>query len=717
MNTPEIDPERVITNTVMDRLPDTPPSTIRDLQYLYGVLYTAHQVKQLGTSDDLALYLTPDAASDALNNPDTVVSVDVDVSGSTPSYEGITVTSYSEDMITDIGHSWYYARKGMDFSVTHRTGKSTTPSKVGEYASERLTKWPVDDAVQQATESHTQSHLIDALVTLGEDESVIESIQQSVAQKLSGKKQRLVTIRLKGVPGAGVSEWVYPGTIPVFQDAMKARRETVLYDKNEADNARGDGTCYITGEETEVYGAAADPLKLYLTKQRESFPGFDSDLSWQTHGLSSNAALYAEKSEEYLEACRYTSAGLSIYVLPYFTGSQSLQKVRALYNLLATQLREVQTQEASDSDDGRRTPAHIQDAYKSLSEDYREQLNFHVIAVHKYQADKWRVMLTGFETPLLSVVELGTAHQTVLERIETSSSTPFPLEQEPGMLHPSSDKLSLVSTPWYFMQTLTEKDGKDDPSADDAVFTAYEDVLNRNEIPVETLITEYANRVVTDWDHSQDTGGVPQWTLAKQYTQLVALSETGLLTATTDAGESLTTYYDDTNTTTDTMTTNSLTDDSESDTRTRTERRRDNYTEFIDSHPPLRDNAERRASFLLGALIGEVSRYQHQQGTSPLAKSHTAKTITKHNLSRITTEVMDLVAVYSKDSDVSMAGTMYSELTTRLVNAVQHTPPEDWSLSLEDIRLHYSLGVNYGLNNYTGATNTNDTNDTNEETE
>lgn len=689
-----------LPSETLDAIPDHAPESVRDIQYLYGQLYVAYQRETFG-ADENTVYLTPDEASDAIGTPDSLVSVDIDVTGSAPSYEGVTVTSYDRDLVDAVAHSKYYARRGMDFSITHETGGTTAVATVGKYAAERVSKWPVDEAVVEATSDHPDYWVIEALQEIGSDDDVVEQVKNDVEEALSGKQRRLVTVRLRGADGN--DEWQYPGNVPVLTQGMVARRKKKLYDKGDADNARGEGTCYVTGGTDTVYGVAADPLKWYLTKQRESFDGLNANDSWRTQPLSADAALYAEKSEPFLDACRYTSAGASFYVLPYFPGEQTEAKIQWLYRVLCEQLQEVQEMEASDSDDGMRRPEHIEKMYEDLPEDMRSELKMHVLGMDRYQADKYRVVYTAFGADVLSSVAVAEAHKEALQRTKTRDWLPWVTTGDGGPLdpeRPTSNYLSLVTSPWYFMQTMPGTDA-DEPGVDEPYFEANRRLLSGRPIAIEHLLDAYTERLLDRWDPGADgTDGVPAWTASLQYTQLVALSEAGLLTSNRTTGESRIKYFDPEATGEETF--QEMTDNTEDDGEvTSSERRQATYDAFFESHEMLRDDPERRAAFTFGALVGEVSRYQKAQETNPVAKDMTADTITKRNLSQRITDVVDLVQVYSETADVEVTGTMYSTLTDQLTDDLHHTPPEQWDLSLNDLRFHYSLGVTYGLNNYT----------------
>ena len=130
-------------------LPDSLVGSLRDLQYLYGKLYT------LATTGggEYAPYLTPDAAGDLVDTDDSLIVVRVDVSGDQPQLADgdigpVQVTRYTNDLIQQVGHCKYPAARGIDHSVTHQAGQNSDPEKLARYAKERLTKWATDEVVR-----------------------------------------------------------------------------------------------------------------------------------------------------------------------------------------------------------------------------------------------------------------------------------------------------------------------------------------------------------------------------------------------------------------------------------------------------------------------------------------------------------------------------------------------------------------------------------------
>jgi CRISPR-associated protein Cas8b/Csh1 subtype I-B len=124
--------------------------------------------------------------------------------------------------------------------------------------------------------------------------------------------------------------------------------------------------------------------------------------------------------------------------------------------------------------------------------------------------------------------------------------------------------------------------------------------------------------------------------------------------------------------------------------------RDDRLEQFIESHPTLRDNKERRAAFLFGALVGRVAAYQNRKGLSrTVIRQHPIDAMTRRRFSTALSKVLEKNATYSDDSD-SAGILMNDRYIERLNDIVHQRPPGEWSLSTDDLRMHYGLGLTYG---------------------
>jgi hypothetical protein len=74
--------------------------------------------------------------------------------------------------------------------------------------------------------------------------------------------------------------------------------------------------------------------------------------------------------------------------------------------------------------------------------------------------------------------------------------------------------------------------------------------------------------------------------------------------------------------------------------------------------------------------------------------------MTRRRISTTLGKVLEKNAHYS-DDDENAGMLMNDRYITRLNDIVNRRAPEDWSLSTDDLRMHYGLGLTYGKNDTT----------------
>lgn len=680
-------------------LPDRPITSLRDLQYVYGRLYT------LATAGggEYATYLTPEKSTDLFDEPESLLYLRIDMSRNEPRLDPdqpVGVESYGKEKVEAVAHSWYDSARGFDHSVTHRTGKNKEPEKVAEYLHERLTAWAADDVIREAAAGHEDGWIVDALAELGESEGLRDRIKIAVDEQLDSKTTALTTVAVKSEPDG---EYLLPGEASsVFNEAMRARKRSKLVSKGEATNSVGEATDLVTGGRGPTVGTAEDPLNYFLGKQLEKFPGFDPDEAWRTHPVSEDVAVTLMNASTFVDACDYYTMGANVYYLPYFFGRLDPDDARDLYGLLYDLVHA-----------GEMSP--LESAYRSYQDTPRlqevgERFRFYVAAVMEHQTKRFDVFGDSMDGTLFAPVELTRAHQRVLRSwlydAESDADHPDPLLQA---AFPTPDNwdifvpeeralLRTLATGWYFEQTFAPADD-DDASADDYRIRALVAVLSGESLDVETLLTEYVERLLED-----EGEGFPSFQVAAQYAQLCALAEAGLLTG-RNAYEPIAEPRQPTH--------EQPTDDMQQDTPARADggnvaaARETKLEQFLEQTPALAaDQPERRGSFLLGVLVGQVTGYQQvSEGRSTtLIDQYPIKAITESKLKRLASDVLDKNVVYSRENN--MAGTMYREVVDRLVTTLPQIDIDgDWDLDTTDLRFYYSLGVAYGMNNWTSNDN------------
>lgn len=710
MLSPEAFREVYPTEDLEDKLPDSPAGSLRDIQYLYGKLYT------LATTGggDYAPYLTPDAAGDLVDTDDSLIVVRVDLSGKEPRLAddergAVWVTRYREGLIEHVAHCKYPAARGIDHTITHQAGQNSASEKLARYAKERLTKWAMDGVVQEAADEHENGWIIDTLTELGNDEDVLTTIEDGVERALAGESATaLLTVQVK-IDLDGGYRW--PGEIDVFLEAMRQRKLSKLVTKNKADDSSGVATGFVTGNSTRTVGTSEDPQNYFLGKQLETFPGLDIEEAWRTHPISEDAAVTVMNADTFVEACTYRTFGAKVYYLPYVFGHVSASNAQDLYELLYLT--------ATEDDD--MTP--VERAYESREELFGDaELRFYVSAVMPHQMSRYDVFGETMNGRLLYPRKLAFEHNRLVENVsafrsDTEWTAPLPTHESWDMLAGDDNRLHSVSTGWYFHQTFAERDD-DEATADDPRIEALVAVLSGDAISVETLLSEYVDRIVRE-QTDDEPEGFPSFRVAAQFAQLCALATDGLnLLTTTDRGkEPITrepTYEDHTME----APTEILTPDGGNPAAEKLE-------SFIEATPALARNDDtpindqRRGAFLLGALVGEIGSYQEydQDRSTTLVDQFPVKSITSSRIKKVTQETIGKTLTYTrqeKKQGQSYPGTKAEHIVERLRETILCPDPDDWKLDTDDLRFYYALGVTYGMNDHPDW-NSAETNDTEED--
>jgi CRISPR-associated protein Cas8b/Csh1 subtype I-B len=682
-------------DTLDEELPDRPISTLRDLQFLYGRLYT------LATAGggEFAAYLTPDESRDIRNDPESLIALKINLSEdgeATLADDPVHVTKLTDEHVPAVAHCDYDSSRGIDHSITHRTGKNKPPEKIANYLVERLTRWATDDMVRETADDHDDGWIIESLATLGEDDTLPERIEAAVNKELDGATTALTTVLLRP-PGAGDEEYYYPGQLAtdeagddrtdVFQVTMRARKLSKLVDKNAAKNSTGSAVDFVTGEPAQTVGMAEDPLNYFLGKQLESFPGLDPDQAWRSHPISEDGAVTLINAQTFVDACSYRAIGMRVYYLPYFFGRPTPEKAMNLYDILYSVYEE---------DD--LTP--VESAYQAYEGEStfsigdNLELRFYVGAIRYQQAKRFDVFGDTMDGALMYPVELSKAHSSAVgssaftDTTMTARTPPMPTHEKWDLLT-DRDQLRSIATGWYLTQTFPQLDPEEDTSPDDYRIQALVGILSGEPLLVEELLRAYTTALVESEgdDH-------PSLRVASQFAQLTALANASLLTTNESRYGPLTepAAYD-------TMTTDNTTTDSGGSSASR---RAAKLESFINDTPAIRDDSRRRSAFLLGALIGQVSGYQEssENRATTLVDQFPIKGLTVGTFKRTLQEAIDKNVVYSRDN--RMSGTMYAEVVDHLRSAVSEseTDPDDWEIDTTDLRFYYALGVTYGLNDY-----------------
>jgi len=700
MLSPEAFREEYSNAELVEELPDSPIGSLRDIQYLYGKLYT------LATTGggEYAPYLTPDAAGDLVDTDDSLLVVRIDVSGSPKLADGqirpVQLTRYTDALVQQVSHCKYPAARGIDHSVTHQAGRNSDPEKLARYAKERLTKWATDDVVSEVAETHEDGWIIDRLAELGENEDALETIEEGVKTSLGGESATaLLTVQVKTELDG---EYRWPGEIDVFLEAMRRRKLSKLVTKNKADDSSGNATGLVTREPSRTVGTSEDPQNYFLGKQLETFPGLDIEEAWRSHPISEDAAVTVMNAEAFVEACTYRTFGAKVYYLPYFFGRPTAKKSRELYGLLYRTATE-------DEDTTPIENAYVEHRERELDE---TALRFYVSAVMPHQMSRYDVFGETLNGQLHYPKELAFTHNRLVENKSAFATdegddwtAPMPTNEKWELLAGDDNRLHAVSTGWYFYQTFAERDDTD-ADADDPRIQALVNVLSGEPIAVDVLLEEFVSRISSE-ETDDEYDGFPSFLVASQFAQLCALADGDLeLLSTTDPGKEPITHeptYDDVNTMP--TVTEILTTDGGYPADAKLE-------SFIEETPALASDPdgppitdERRGAFLLGALVGDIGSYQEysENRSTTLVDQYPVKSITRSRIKKVTQETIAKTLTYTrqeKKEGRSYPGTKADYIVDRLRETILDPDPDEWEIGTDDLRFYYALGITYGMNDH-----------------
>jgi CRISPR-associated protein Cas8b/Csh1 subtype I-B len=694
MLSPEEFREKYPEEELKAELPDSPISSLRDIQFLYGKLYT------LATAGggDYASYLTPDAASDLVDEPDSLVVVRVDLSGDEPQLAddergAVWVTRYTESLIPEVAHC-YFSNKGagIDHSLTHKSGNRKSAEKLAKYATDRLTRWPFEDAVEAVADTHDNGWIIQALAEIGEDEDLLDTISSEAELKLSDKTTSLLTVAVKLEPDG---EYLLPGDVDVLNEGMRQQRLSKLISKGKATDSAGQATDLISGQSSRTVGTASDPLNYFLGKQLEKFPGLDPNEAWRSHPISEDAAVTLMNAVTFVDNCAYRTFGSKVYCLPYFFGKPTPATVYRLYDLLY---------DAATANNNSGQLTLVERAYLKREElSFEEnQLRFYVSAVMPHQASRYDVFGETMNARVQYPASVARSHAAILRTTAfhdgSERSSPLPTHENWSLLSGgNSDQfLNVVSTGGYFFETFPEGDDDTDASADDRRIRALVSVLSGDSIDVSMLLEAYVDRL--DEEHDEENG-FPSFHVATQFAQLCALADADHDFLEAADGEQY-----------------AITKTPEYDSRTMTSRDEitiadggfagaEKLETFIEDTPALAESDERCASFLLGALVGAVGNYQeyeHDRSTT-LVDQFPVKSVTRNRIKKVAEDSIEKALAYTrqeKKGGQSYPGTKFDYVIERLRRTILNPDPENWEIETDDLRFYYALGVAYGMNDY-----------------
>lgn len=686
---------------------DRPIASLYDIAYLYGKLHALNTAKEydVGIDDDYIERMTHESRTDYYDQEVGLFSVLVDLTGNEPAFgeagelDGIpdsdtspfVAESLDREKMLRVGFSRQGSRAaGYNMSIAHDITKSE-PEDYKRYIQMPFNKWAASDPVQEVADNHQDGWILKALEEIGESDELTSELETQVASAIEdsfGEQfNGVMSVRLKLPDTNG---YVYPGEVDILNEAMRHRWvEKRMRSYSEANDASGNARGFITGDEAEVFGLTDSPLQRYEGKMAEKFPNLVVDESWRQRPLTAEAAFAVSSGVPLIENfVQILGSDTLAYYVPYVPEPTPEQAV-ALYEL---------AMEAADNSGS--IVSVIDDVAMDPLNPLRDDLLIHYVAVYT-PGNKRKFIEEESAIDPKRIRNLQNAQTKILRsNLLTPGDGGSPLFPAPGYgrltddadglgskyLSPEAEAVTGgVLSGGYFQSTFREQgsEDNDDHGTNDIRTEATSTALAAGgSIDPDWLLSQYVPRLNSEQQDGFDNGNeIPESVLTRQYVQMQALARVGIL-----GGAD-----------TDDPRTKPI---SESDMTERNEfsDREDRLVQFISSHPSLNEDEERQAAFLFGALVGRVAAWQSRKGISrTVIRQHPIDAMTRRRFSAALSKVLEKNAVYSEDSE-SAGMLMNDRYITRLNDIIHRRPPEDWSLSTDDLRMHYGLGLTYGKN-------------------
>ena len=693
-------------NDIETVLLDRPMASLYDIAYLYGKLHALNTAKQYDVpiNDRYVERMTHESRTGYYEQEVGLFSILVDLTGDSPTLgeageldekpdddvSPFVAESLDREKMLRIGFSRQGSRAaGHNMSLAHDVSKSSEDCV--KYAKQLFDRWAASDSVADVADDHDDGWILEGLREVGEDDDLMDTIEDGVVDALrenfGDEFNGVLSVRLK-IPGT--DGYVHPGEVEVLNVAMLYRWvEKRMRSYSEADDASGDGRGLITGDTDEVFGLSDSPLQRYKGKMAEKFPNLVVDESWQQRPLTAEAAFAVSSGVPLLENfVQILGDDTAAYYVPYVP-EPTVEQAVALYEL---------AMEAADNSGA------VVDIIKDVANDpanpLHGDLQIHYVAAYT-PGNKRKFIEEESCVDPSRVRTIQQAHTNVLrDGLVAPDGDSLPLfpsppygrltdggdEQGSKYLRTNAPVVTGVLTGGYFQSTFrhqsTDEERDDHGTTDLRVEGTSTALASDGRIDPDWLLAQYVPRLISEQRSAFEEGNeLPESLLTRQYVQMQALARAGVLG---DAPS-------------DDPRTVPATTEPMSDTTDFTDRD-DRLEQFIDSHPALAEDEERRAAFLFGALVGRVAALQNQKGISrTVIRQHPIDAMTRRRFSTSLSKVLEKNAHYSEESEEA-GMIMNDRYTTRLNDIVNRRTPEEWSLSTDDLRMHYGLGLTYGKN-------------------
>jgi CRISPR-associated protein Cas8b/Csh1 subtype I-B len=661
------------------------PVALPDVMAMYGVL-------AVGASED-GLFKTGSTLDSYLDGGE-YVTIELDLTDDDPSPSwNVAVDALDESAVEKLGVSKHPHGKGRDYSITQIASK--TGNEADAFATEyvkRVGDWCGYDSVRSVFESDEESHpdgwvverVCDALVG---DDGVLDEVIEATGNLLTGTAKRVVTVAVRvdtdsldEYDGPGGVRWLYPNDLPVMDLAMRryASKNMTTRGINGSGVSRGPGTDAVSGKRTTVVGAPQSPFGLFSVKHPDNQPALTQTESWRNYSVSADTAMLFKKATNLIEKTVMRRGGMGVYALPYFTGPLTPEKANVLYR--AVQSLDPETNK-TEPPMGVLTYALEEHAPDLAERELRYYLLTMPIGDDKHVVAESNAVTAYYAREIAdTLIETLRGPSFAPGRRGFGPPTNWPL-LELDVEGPNTTAVRRQATYSVLLGSFIDAGFQrrdTDQVGDDFRRVTDHSLISGEVLGARTLFDEYMRRYGDEFD---GTDPVPPQIVGMQLAQLEALSRAGLVDgippvapATETARTTMTEIHE-------------LTDISTI--------RESRLESFLD-RPLFADDIERRAAFLAGVLVGQVSWYQeHERNVGrPLDVRTPADQITANGLEHAIRTALEKAKVYAGDDEYE-SDVLYPEVVDRLLDALE-TEPTEWTLDKRDLQFAVSLGQAFG---------------------
>lgn len=717
--------------TAVSRMQERIPASLYEVAWQYSLCDWYGSTQSEAIDWDLApehlAYLTPRAKSELFGKSDSLIVAYVDLSASMeprlrPDDDGgpIEIRTYTAADRFRVGHAYPESKTSnmTDYSITtHKSADAHHIAGLRDDAwgtnnvQDRFTDWAQSEHAEQVLEHADESatKVLEGLATLGNDDTAMETLAESLLAQVESEDEELdalITVAVKLPDDTG---WKLPGEVPVLNDVMRAKKVARL-ESTAVENASGEATGYVTGDDAEVTGGSPGLFGMYGKKQREHFTDLSTDgrSAWRTRPLEfDTAAAVAAAGSLFDGFYRGLGSNRRLYVLPYIATRRSElspETFEWFYESVYKPLQEADSgpdgtfddtidnllTDASRIENSSTPPAEVETddgMFAGTSNTDWEAVRFAV--VHQVTGNPERVFFDTLDG-VSPAKELHNAHNAVMTAAPFTPGGIFhndPVPESSPLLGADLSLTRYILYGGYFRRTTeptrSSRAASETPGAGsitDSRMSRVRNLLTDTKIDAQTLLKGYINQLVQDQNEEFGNDGdyiaFPKRSVVEQYAQLHALARADAL---------------------DTTQTIPLTYTGMSDSYTdRTAR----LEEFIESHDALASDAE-TAVFTLGGLVGRISAFQtYENVSSTLIRRYPVDYLTKQTIKEVTKEVLQMNNSYA-EAEENRSYRTNSRYTDRLADTMLAADPQSWSLTEAELQWLYSLGIAYGLSDST----------------